>query len=248
MSKTAATTSDGRRWVGTLSGLYAIRDGEPVKLDGDPVRRLLPFGPDHLLIAGETRILRLSDDALALHEPFATSVDAAVSADGRHAALLGLDGGLVRITLDDPVGWEPLGTPMSTAVALGEHGWPIWLGTLDGIDRRDRDGTITRIADTGARVTDLQVSPDGRWLAAADEDQRIWLFDRDETLVARMRGHSRRVSTLAFDPTSRWLASGSWDDTVRYWDLSVLDRPADALAADVVTAWGFDAPTGEVSE
>ena len=247
-TKTAATTSDGRRWVGTLSGLYAIRDGEPVKLDGDPVRRLLPFGPDHLLIAGETRILRLSDDALALHEPFATSVDAAVSADGRHAALLGLDGGLVRITLDDPVGWEPLGTPMSTAVALGEHGWPIWLGTLDGIDRRDRDGTITRIADTGARVTDLQVSPDGRWLAAADEDQRIWLFDRDETLVARMRGHSRRVSTLAFDPTSRWLASGSWDDTVRYWDLSVLDRPADALAADVVTAWGFDAPTGEVSE
>jgi len=67
----------------------------------------------------------------------------------------------------------------------------------------------------------LAYSPDGRWLAALDADDRtVLLLDaKTHSTVARFRGHEQDVFKLAFSPDSRRLASCSADRTVRLWEV-----------------------------
>jgi WD40 repeat protein/predicted Ser/Thr protein kinase len=67
----------------------------------------------------------------------------------------------------------------------------------------------------------LAYSPDGRWLAARDADQKtVLLLDAQTHQTAtRFRGHERLVYAAAFSPDSRRLASCSQDRTVRVWQV-----------------------------
>ncbi len=63
-------------------------------------------------------------------------------------------------------------------------------------------------------------SPDDRWLATAQKDNRIRVFDlADSRLVTELRGHTDEVRFLSFSADGSLLASASLDRTVRLWRL-----------------------------
>jgi len=102
-----------------------------------------------------------------------------------------------------------------------------------------------RTAGAPLRLVDVQVSTDGRFVAAGSREGIVLVWQRDGTLIASPRTHVHRVAQLAFDPGSRWLWSSGWDGAVRSFELAALVTPRDTLIADVLARWGEegDAPS-----
>jgi hypothetical protein len=78
----------------------------------------------------------------------------------------------------------------------------------------------------------LAFSPDGRYLATAQETPAIHLWD---VLAGReaghFRGHEGGVASLLFSPDGKHLFSGGTDTTALTWDLTRLVHPRQPLAA-----------------
>jgi COMPASS component SWD3 len=80
-----------------------------------------------------------------------------------------------------------------------------------------------------AAVSQVRISPDGRWIASASADgtAKIWDVETGEhmdTLVGHMAG----VSCLAWAPDGDGLATGGDDKAIRLWD-RVTASPAHAV-------------------
>lgn len=58
-------------------------------------------------------------------------------------------------------------------------------------------------------------SPDGRWLATADWNRQVLLWD-----LATLAGHGREVMWVTFSPDGRSLITSSSDGTLRVWHAS----------------------------
>ena len=68
-------------------------------------------------------------------------------------------------------------------------------------------------------VRELVAAPDGRWLASADWDGAVRVWDPvSGTLQHALVGHTDQVLALAAAPDGSWLASAGKDATVRIWD------------------------------
>jgi WD40 repeat protein len=97
----------------------------------------------------------------------------------------------------------------------------------------------------------LALSPDGRYLATAQETPEIHLWDvRAGREVSRLAGHEGGVVSLLFAPDGKHLFSGGTDTTVLTWDLTrltqskptpVAELPARALDALWTDLAGQDA-------
>jgi WD40 repeat protein len=65
----------------------------------------------------------------------------------------------------------------------------------------------------------VATSLDGRWIAAAREDEAISIHDpKSGEIIKTLKGHGDVVSSVAF-ASNGILASGSYDETIKLWDV-----------------------------
>lgn len=70
-------------------------------------------------------------------------------------------------------------------------------------------------------VSCVDVTPDGRWVAAGTYDGTVWLLDRtsqDNTAAFLVSG-STRIESICIDSANGWLVAGCDDGSLRVWDL-----------------------------
>lgn len=96
-------------------------------------------------------------------------------------------------------------------------------------------------------IFDIEISPDGRWLASASADQHVHLRRADDGgLAGTLEGHTGFVLALAFSPGSDRLVTGGDDASIRVWNLEtrkqVITLDGDPKATGPVTAlaWMID--------
>jgi WD40 repeat protein len=80
----------------------------------------------------------------------------------------------------------------------------------------------TTLPDPGrsGHVSAIAVSSDRRWMAVANTDHTVTLWDAAKPRKQiELRGHNGAVRTLEFSPDGQRLATGSADHTIVVWDI-----------------------------
>jgi WD40 repeat protein len=109
-------------------------------------------------------------------------------------------------------------------LSFAVDGKSFYAACSDGRVRRWRIGEENPIAevqvDAGVGVYDVDVSPDGRTVAACGDTQSLVLLDADSLkVIRRFVGHQGAVFGVAFHPQGKRLASCGSDRSIRIWDL-----------------------------
>ncbi len=70
------------------------------------------------------------------------------------------------------------------------------------------------------RVSALAISPDGAWVASADEDGTLWVWEASKGLLLNtFSSGADRISVLAISPDGRKLAAADGDGKTWIWDI-----------------------------
>jgi WD40 repeat protein len=209
-------------------------------LDGDDqINRAWLMGQAPLLAIRGGREL-LSQPVFPLgavsHQPLRSILntgipDPTISRDGRFVAFIsektisllgpGASPGTSRIEVLTPP-QIPV-TASVTALGLSTHGDRLAFSGIDGSlhlwSVAEREDVL--LQRQGNWIYDLEFSPDGRWLATAEGDRTIKLWDLEtETLAQTFEGHAGRVIAIAFSPDGRRLASSDEEGDVRLWEVA----------------------------
>jgi WD40 repeat protein/predicted Ser/Thr protein kinase len=107
------------------------------------------------------------------------------------------------------VAMSPDGAQIATGLWDGKAGYTVGIS----------DVATGRIIWTGAGLP-FAFSPDGKWLAGRDVDEKTIVLWETHTFrpVAHWRGHAERINAVAFNRGGDRLVSASTDTTVRLWD------------------------------
>ncbi|MBI5478985.1 MAG: serine/threonine protein kinase [Deltaproteobacteria bacterium] len=84
--------------------------------------------------------------------------------------------------------------------------------------RLTRDPCVWSL-ELGASVFGVAIFPGGRTVAAACQDELVYLIDRETLQTRLLRGHSEGVTAVAVSPDGRAVASGTAEGEVRLWSL-----------------------------
>ncbi|KAJ7622243.1 quinon protein alcohol dehydrogenase-like superfamily [Roridomyces roridus] len=107
-------------------------------------------------------------------------------------------------------------SPDATRIAVGEI-----LGSRVGI-WDIRTGDLVAQTDVHPKISALQFSPDGLYLAVGTVEGKVFVFNT-ETIMCRvlgvLNGHTAPVRLLRWLPNGTHVASISADKTIRFWDL-----------------------------
>ena len=150
---------------------------------------------------------------------------ASLSPNGQRVALGG-DSGEVRIY--DVDSWRLVNVLVGHSQMVHGVAWnpeSSRLATFSGVDRTVRlwksDGTPGPVLKHCDSVRMIAWSPDGRFLAAANNSQNnpiVHLWTADGKPYRVLSGHSKAVTCIAWSTNSQQLVSGSEDKTLRVWD------------------------------
>ena len=243
--KAVAFSPDGARLAmstGPDRSPQAIATGTwaPVRLDpgADPARRLAYTAGGELIAARfSPPPARWSADGARRPLDGPQVYDLATTADREVLLMLAVDGGVWR--LDGDALHLVTRVPGASTLAVWARGTGIATSHPTSVLVQG-GGRPARRLDTAARIFDLAVSPDERYLAAARDDGTVAVWRlTDAQLVAVLRGHTQRVAAVAITAGALVL-SASWDGSVLLWDLRALDADPATLIATMEARWGLD--------
>lgn len=225
-----SASRDGSARLWDLTNAAIVRDF--VGHDSASVGVYMPQGRA-ILSGSSDRTLRLWDIAtgrtihqLRGHIGAVLSVD--VSADGQRIISAGRDNTLRLWTLD---GAEPLilrghTDTVNVVRFLPGDAQAVSVGRDGGVIVWDltRAQELTRYLNPQRAAASpqfaLDISADGRLIAAGGDDQVITVWDRETNRVIQtLRGHERSVRALAFSPDGRRVVSGTTNGDLILWDV-----------------------------
>ncbi len=141
------------------------------------------------------------------------------SPNGRSAAVGARDGSLIEFNVNDPTVRNEIqnfGNNHVRSLAYGPRGNLLIAGLLDG-SLKVMSGSGRRMIATlrgpGSRVTDLAVSPDGRFLAAVSHDGNVYLWSTAdwESPPIVFQENNGFVLSVCFSGNSNYFYTGSVD-------------------------------------
>lgn len=229
---TSVEASAAGRWAaGSLAGDAVIgRGGEVVAhLDGHPLGVLATsWSPDgeRLMVGGQDGVARWwSAAGEAVGRPLVTGgwVSVAHWRGGDRVALATGREVVIADSAGRPVARHLLPAIVTDLVWAGPdrlgaaaYGGVWWFDPDGGIESRlERQGAILRLA----------LSPDGRWLAAGQQEKVVCLWDLETGREQQTTGYDLKVEHLAWDPTGGHLAVGQYGE-ITVWDFTQDHRGA----------------------
>lgn len=208
-------------------------------------RRIVWLKPDLLICTPPVNgpVVRRTDGTAypGLRRIGAELVDAEPSALRDRAVLASRAGDVLLLEAGDEPTLRSLFTlPEVGAVAVSSDGTRVATTTPGRVQLRSAEGEEIWSLPTDTELRDVAFSNNDQLLVGGERSGqiRIWRAE-DGQALAVIDGHIERAQSLVFSVDDQRLASGSWDETVRLWDLTVLDRSPEALLAEVEAAWGL---------
>ncbi|HUG70286.1 MAG TPA: c-type cytochrome domain-containing protein [Pirellulaceae bacterium] len=114
--------------------------------------------------------------------------------------------------------------------------------------QRARNAHKLDIAGIESPVKSIAVSPDGKWLAMAEEGGKLKLFEMSTGTLARtMDGHPGGATSVAFSTDSSKLVSGGQDKSLRVWNVADGQAAGSVETPAVVTAVVFAAANVQIA-
>lgn len=103
-------------------------------------------------------------------------------------------------------------------VAVGAKDNSIHIHSLSGDSLKE----VAVLTNHRGSLTALAYSPDGKWLASADANRDVFVWDKASRAL-KIEGwvfHNAKVTSLAWNPNSKFIVTGSLDSHVYVWNVA----------------------------